>query len=68
MKFLWEVIITVLIGGVCGCMMTTIGATVNTWQFWGITACMAAMYLVGSRTRKQSGVKVVCVFEDEDDE
>ncbi len=41
-------LLTTLIGGAWGFILTTCGATINTWQFWGLLACLIAMYFVGS--------------------
>lgn len=41
-------VLITLIGGTCGYILTTLGATIHTWQLWGILACMIAAYLVGS--------------------
>ena len=42
-----RILLTMLIGGVCGYIMVSAGFFFNDWKYWGILACMVAMAIVG---------------------
>jgi hypothetical protein len=47
-------LLTALIGGAAGAFMTLAGLSFKDWQYWGIMACLVAMYIVGNLTKERT--------------